>query len=109
MRRSALAFVLLWAGLALPAHAQTTPPQFPGAPPPSTQVQGCLDPTFGGKYAGELKRLPVPDDRGQYGACNDYGEWTGDSYAGHANLPKGYWVYSYPDWIIFANTTAPKQ
>jgi len=64
---------------------------------------GCPDPTFGGKYSGELRRLEVPQDRGRYGACNDYGAWSGDSYAGHTNLPNGYWVYSFPQWIIYAN------
>ena len=84
-----------------------------GPPPGPTQSEaggGCPDPTFGGKYAQELRRIEVPQDRGQYGACNDYGEWSGTAYEGHANLPSGYWVYSFPHWIIYAiRGGAPKQ
>ncbi|MCW5774746.1 MAG: hypothetical protein KIT16_24080 [Rhodospirillaceae bacterium] len=68
---------------------------------------GCADPTFGGKYAGELRRLPVPQDRARYGTCRDYGPWAGNSYAGHTDLPNGYWVYSFPEWIIYGRRTAP--
>lgn len=68
----------------------------------TSAAAGCPDPTFAGKYSGELRRIAVPQDRGRYGACNDYGPWTGTSYAGHTNLPNGYWVYSYPHWIIYA-------
>jgi hypothetical protein len=64
---------------------------------------GCPDPTFAGKYSGELRRISVPQDRGRYGVCNDYGPWSGNAYAGHTNLPNGYWVYSFPQWIIYAN------
>jgi len=64
---------------------------------------GCPDPTFGGKYSSELRRLDIPQDRGRYGVCNDYGAWTGNEYQGHTNLPNGYWVYSFPYWIIYAN------
>lgn len=63
----------------------------------------CPDPTFGGKYGGMLRRLRLPSDRGQYGNCRDYGSWSGSSYKGHTNLPDGYWVYSYPYWIIWAD------
>jgi len=69
---------------------------------PAAQA-GCPDSTFSGKYSGELRRLEIPQDRGRYGACKDYGPWTGSEYQGHANLPNGYWVYSYPHWIIYAN------
>lgn len=69
----------------------------------SAAAAGCPDSTFAGKYSGELRRISVPQDRGRYGACNDYGPWSGNSYAGHTNLPNGYWVYSFPHWIIYAN------
>ncbi len=62
----------------------------------------CGDPTFGGKYSGMLRRLRIPGDRGQYGNCRDYGRWSGNSYRGYTNLPNGFWVYSYPYWIIWA-------
>jgi hypothetical protein len=64
---------------------------------------GCPDPSVGGKYAGYLMRLHVPGDVGQYGRCNDYGRWTGTSYAGYSNLPSGaFWVYSAPYWIVWS-------
>jgi len=88
--------------------AQIPPAQPPGTPP-GTEAAGCPDPTFAGKYSGELRRLNVPADLATYGACHDYGAWSGDSYAGESNLPKGYWVYSVPYWIIYANRTAPKE
>lgn len=62
----------------------------------------CGDPTFGGKYSGMLRRMRIPGDRGQYGDCRDYGRWSGNSYRGYSNLPNGFWVYSYPYWIIWA-------
>lgn len=76
----------------------------------TAEPASCPDPTFGGKYSNELRRLSVPADLGRYGACNDYGPWSGNSYAGHGDLPSGYWVYSYPDWIIYAKRGAgPSQ
>ncbi len=70
---------------------------------------GCPDPTFGGKYSSVLRRLDVPQDRDRYGGCNDYGAWSGDSYAGYSSLPNGFWVYSYPHWIIYANRGTPAK
>ena len=81
----------------------------PPGQPPGTMATGCPDPTFAGKYSGELRRLNVPADLATYGACHDYGPWSGDSYAGETNLPNGYWVYSVPYWIIYANRAAPKE
>lgn len=66
------------------------------------QLAQACDPTFGGKYAILLRRLAIPGDRGQYGNCRDYGRWSGNSYRGYSNLPNGFWVYSYPYWIIWA-------
>lgn len=73
----------------------------PSSPPPSATVQGCADPTFSGKYSNELRRIAVPRDVARYGRCRDYGRWAGSSYEGHTNLPNGFWVYSYPEWIIY--------
>lgn len=118
MRRPALARALAIAAIAsAPAMAQQTesgqggtglgPPGAPQAPVPNREepspLQGCADPSFKGKYSNELRRLDVPTDLTRYGRCRDYGAWQGNAYAGHANLPNGYWVYSYPQWIIYAN------
>ncbi len=76
----------------------TSEPSAQGAP-------GC-DPSFGGKYRVLQRRIPVPGDAGQYGACKDYGRWSGNSYKGFSNLPNGYWTYSAPHWYIWAQRTA---
>lgn len=74
-----------------------------GGPPSGGRPAGGCDPTFGGKYRGLLRIVPVPQDAGRYGACNDYGAWQGTSYAGHNNLPQGaYWSYSAPNWYVWA-------
>jgi hypothetical protein len=65
------------------------------------RLGACADPTFGGKYAGMVRSLRIPGDVRQYGRCRDYGRWSGNSYKGHRNLPNGFWVYSYPYWIIW--------
>lgn len=74
----------------------------PPTPPAPSAAQGCADPTFSGKYTQELRRIAVPRDLGRYGRCRDYGRWSGNTYEGHTNLPNGFWVYSYPEWIIYA-------
>lgn len=106
-----------WNGTEYKGHANLPPNAFWTYRAPNWYVwaqrgatAGCADPTFAGKYSGELRRLSVPQDRGRYGDCNDYGPWSGDSYAGHTGLPNGYWVYSFPHWIIYANRGGqPKQ
>jgi RNA polymerase sigma factor (sigma-70 family) len=62
-----------------------------------------------GKYSMLLKRIEVKDDLKSYKAFNDFGEWKGTSYAGHENLPAGYWVYVYPNWYIWGAKDAPIQ
>ncbi|MBW3541632.1 MAG: von Willebrand factor type A domain-containing protein [Planctomycetes bacterium] len=57
--------------------------------------------TVEGKYSKLLKTLSIPGDYQQYGGFHDYGRWEGTSYAGHDELPVGYWVYVYPTWYIF--------
>ena len=75
------------------------PPRVKALEPPLPPSTTC-DPSFGGKYSNELRRLEIPQDRGQYGPCHDYGAWTGNEYQGHTDLPNGYWVYSFPHWIL---------
>ena len=109
-----------WSGTEYKGHTNLPPTAFWTYSAPNWYVwarrgagsaaAGCPDPTFGGKYSGELRRLEIPRDRGRYGVCNEYGAWSGNSYAGHTNLPNGYWVYSFPHWIIYANRGGqPKQ
>lgn len=53
------------------------------------------------RYRTLLKEIEVPADRGAYGDFCDFGYWSGTQYAGHDDLPPGYWVYLAPKWYIF--------
>jgi hypothetical protein len=55
------------------------------------------------KYVNLLKVIEVPQDQGNYGEFNDWGHWTGTSWAGFDNLPQGYWVYVAPHWYIWGD------
>jgi len=57
--------------------------------------------TVNGKYSNLLKKIAVEKDRAGEGEFSDYGYWDATSYAGHTDLPAGYWVYVYPHWYIF--------
>ncbi len=70
--------------------------------PRARRLGACGDPSFRGKYGNLVRRPHIPQDRRQYGSCRDYGRWSGSSYRGHRNLPRGFWVYSYPYWLIYA-------
>jgi len=62
--------------------------------------------SVGGAYTILLKKLEAKEDRESYSEFNDYGAWQGTSYAGHNDLPVGYWVYVYPNWYIWAAKNA---
>lgn len=62
-----------------------------------------------GKYAMLLRQIKVVEDFDTYTDFKDWGFWQGKEYAGHADLPQGYWVYVYPYWYIWRDlTTIPK-
>lgn len=54
-----------------------------------------------GKYAKLLRRLKVPEDRQSYSEYRDYGYYQQCDWAGHNNIPAGYWVYVFPHWYIW--------
>ena len=54
-----------------------------------------------GKYGKLLRRIHVPQDKANYTEFRDYGQYQATSYAGHQNIPAGYWVYVYPHWYIW--------
>jgi hypothetical protein len=56
-----------------------------------------------GKYSKLLRRISVPEDKGQ-GEFVDYGKYSPGSYGGYDNLPAGYWVYVYPHWYIWSES-----
>jgi hypothetical protein len=124
--------------IAVAASAQKLHSNFTAqqAPEPSSQEQYVVDPsgkpTLDGlppakvtwvgeglrhRYQTLLKTLEVPADHDAYGDFCDFGHWSGTSYAGHNDLPAGYWVYLAPNWYIFQDdsssmpvpTRAPRQ
>lgn len=57
-----------------------------------------------GNYSKLLKKIHVPQDRQSYGDYYDFGTYQATDYAGHANIPAGYWVYVYPHWYIWGES-----
>jgi hypothetical protein len=68
-------------------------------PGPGRFARGCAGSRWA--YRGLMRRLYIPRDRRQYGLCREWGIWTGNSYRGHHNLPRGYWVWRAPYWYIY--------
>ncbi len=54
-----------------------------------------------GKYRGLLRKICVPQDLASFQRFHDWGHWNGTEWAGHRDLPTGYWVYVYPNWYIW--------
>ena len=61
--------------------------------------------SVGGKYARLLAVLEVPADLATYGKLHEFGYWSGTQWAGHENLPSGYWVYVAPSWYIWGQAS----
>jgi hypothetical protein len=61
-----------------------------------------------GKYRNLLTKVAAPGDRGSYKDFSDYGWYSGTSYKGRRDLPQGYWVYVYPYWFIWGESTQKK-
>jgi hypothetical protein len=72
----------------------------------SARADDLATASVNGKYSTLLMTVNVPQDKGSYGAFNDYGYYTTTSYAGYNNIPAGYWVYVYPNWYIWKNVSA---
>jgi len=70
-------------------------------PEPLPEKEAEEKATVGGKYADLLRVIEVKHDFRQYGEFRDYGSSDESSYVGLDNLPRGYWVYVYPNWYIF--------
>ena len=88
-------------------------PEPPARPKPAPHAKGRLgtDPPGinvwgeGQKYRELLREIDAEGDRASYGEFYDYGHWSGTSWAGHTDLPPGYWVYVAPNWYIFAEAS----
>jgi hypothetical protein len=62
-----------------------------------------------GRYRTLLRTFAVPSDHESYGDFYDWGYWSGTSYAGHDDLPPGFWVYVAPNWYIFKDAAADQS
>jgi Ca-activated chloride channel family protein len=71
-------------------------------------VEARIKAAVGGKYRRLVKKIEVRDDFRRFGAFSDYGHWDGTEYSGHKDLLPGHWVYVYPNWYIWAESTAPQ-
>lgn len=70
-------------------------------PDPLPDAQALAKASLDGKLTELLTKIEVARDFHQYGAFNNFGDWGGQNYAGHQNLPRGHWVYVYPHWYIW--------
>jgi hypothetical protein len=59
-----------------------------------------------GKYCMLLRQIRVAEDGAQFGDFRDVGPRDVKAIAGHADLPKGHWVYVYPYWYIWRDLVA---
>lgn len=62
-----------------------------------------------GKYAGLIHVLYMPDEKLAFGDYYDWGFWEGYDYGNYRDLTPGYWVYSAPNWYVWADVTDIKQ
>lgn len=58
-----------------------------------------------GKYEMLLAQIKVEDDWNDFGRFKDLGYKGRREYKGHKNLPRGHWVYVFPYWYIWRDTT----
>lgn len=54
-----------------------------------------------GKYRMLLRQIKVEKDRDTYGEFKNLGYRNRPTYAGHTDLPTGFWVYAAPYWYIW--------
>lgn len=65
-----------------------------------------------GRYSMLLRQIKVEDDPEAGGDFRELGLLRMRRYAGHNDLPMGYWVYVAPHWYIWrdlTNATAPRR
>src|SRR5205085_7994565 len=58
------------------------------------------------KYEMLLRQIKVPGDKEADGDFKDLGLRDRREYAGHKDLPRGYWVYVAPYWYIWRDLSA---
>src|SRR5438128_10267100 len=83
------------AWLALPLRADISKPANE-----AELEQSLKKASVNGKYRMLLAQFKVENDK-EAGDFKDLGKQTRTEYAGHSDLPKGYWVYVKPYWYIW--------
>jgi hypothetical protein len=103
-RSNVLWAALSFAGLLLPLLAARA------APIPELKDEERLQKArVGGLYTTLLMQIKVARDRGDHGLFDDAGFRNVKEYAGHKDLPAGWWVYVHPYWYIWRDVTlAPR-
>lgn len=103
-RQEFLELVALARRIQAPRVADPVPPPV-AIPAELGEKEALAKAAVDGKYKRLLEKIRVPQDLQTYGEFEDYGFWAGGSYAGQDNLPQGYWVYVYPNWFLWGDTT----
>ncbi|GIW78203.1 MAG: hypothetical protein KatS3mg105_0010 [Gemmatales bacterium] len=106
MLRGILTLVLGMAVLAGRASAEERVSAALGTPKALPLQEALRKASVGGKYKMLLSQLRVPEDAKRYADFHDLGAQEIAEYAGHTNLPGGYWVYVYPYWYIWRDLSA---
>src|SRR5262245_15359168 len=74
---------------------------------PSARLEESLrKATVNGKYEMLLRQIKVENDAGKYPGVHELGFQERRAYAGHADLPRGHWVYVAPYWYIWRDLKA---
>src|SRR5262245_58225458 len=80
------------------------------APGPGTAAEQLLKKAqVDGKYRMLLQQIKVDKDRETYQDFKDLGYQNKRQYAGHNDLPAGFWVYAAPYWYIWRDHTAVQR
>jgi hypothetical protein len=80
------------------------------APAPKLKPEQMLQKAaVDGKYRMLASQIKVEGDLEKYGEFKDLGFRDKREYAGHMNLPKGWWVYVYPYWYIWRDLSTVAQ
>lgn len=89
-------------GLVQPIDEQVGPRGLPVALPIELALRRA---SVDGKYRELLRSFSMPSEYETYGSFKEWGKWDGEQWGGQTDLPPGYWVYVYPKWYIWGETS----
>jgi len=110
MTRSRLVLIALLALASASVSGAQVPVQLspggrPAAPAELAAPEAVRKAAVGGKYRSLLAVIRVPEDLAAYTAFSDYGFSNTPAWGGYTGLPAGYWVYVYPHWYLWRETS----